>query len=402
MKRFAAFMIALCVVTGFLGGRSAAEAKGPATFATAPKISKRDLPAFLPMLRWDMTMEELKAAQLGAPPVVTGDTAVYYGVSLLDQLATVVCTFGGRQYDSLDMVLIVLAEGELDPQQSYKKLSAALNEQYGEPGSVSRQWLASGEGDRSGAAAVANGAYQEFAYYEGLGFHLSCTLEDWDGTLVASALFQRGGALGALDYANPNYSNVKLEKKLDRESPVGVFALTRPTQRPASATPAQEVTLPGPARIPAGIAWGMSRGEVRALETARKNRATEDSAGWLRYASEQPDGRMASTAYYFEDDALSRIYYIYEDEHEDKGRHMDDFDEVSESLAEALGEPTDSGLEWRRSAYQGDPEWYGLAVSLGDLRVNEIWVLNDMSVTHEMTGEDHVVTHYLEYAAPER
>jgi len=71
-------------------------------------------------------------------------------------------------------------------------------------------------------------------------------------------------------------------------------------------------------------------------------------------------------------------------------------------LADALGEPTSSGVEWRRYVYKDNPEQYGLAVSLGDLRFSESWVREAFYVTHGLVGEDHAATHYLEYAEPGR
>ncbi len=371
--------------------------RGSASFSVESPIQKSDLPAFLPMLRWDMSMEQLLSAQLGAPPIVTADTVEFYGVPLLDLEATVVCTFGGVHYERLDWLLVILNDRTVEPQEAYRMLSAALNKQYGEPGSKRREWSTLTSGERTGgASAKVSGAFQEFSYYEGLKFQLSCTLEDWQGEMVASALFQRGVG-SAVDYSN---TKMKESTFTSRASVFEAVAAT-PTPTPVpivSARDARATALPGSALVRSGVRWGMSREEARALEGTQ---AIEDSEHWLRYSIEQEGGEPYLLAYYFEEDALKRFYLIQQNDFENLNDHIDIFEVISAKITEALGEADDFKVDWVRDAYRGRPEHYGLAVSLGDLRVTEMWVKEDVSITHGLVGEDHEITHYLEYAQPD-
>ncbi|WP_242120945.1 hypothetical protein [Aestuariivivens sediminicola] len=105
----------------------------------------------------------------------------------------------------------------------------------------------------------------------------------------------------------------------------------------------------------------------------------------------------ASLIFRFEEGNLNLIMYTFKEKHSNENIYIEDFLNLKELLIEKYGEPNLDETEWRRDLYKGDTQYYGLAISMGDLIYKVQWLLPDTDIRLLLYGDNYKVKHTLAY-----
>lgn len=167
------------------------------------------------------------------------------------------------------------------------------------------------------------------------------------------------------------------------------------------------------------VAWGMTPAQVRATESARGEIAGSPGEVLLRYDSIRLGELDAQVLYFFANDRLIRAKYVFTAEHADLNEFIRDFRAVTPLLVDKHGKPALDRAIWEDDSTQLEPKSYldqdraspanilpsdpnvGLAVSLGHLRLLSQWETARTRVSHLLAGQDHRITHQIEYRSAE-
>jgi hypothetical protein len=166
--------------------------------------------------------------------------------------------------------------------------------------------------------------------------------------------------------------------------------------------------------------WGMTQAQVLATE-ANKPSEIRQSDGELivRYDSIQLSGLPGRAVYIFAKDKLVRAKYLFDVEHDEENDFIVDFKTIELVLMEQYGEPASSRAFGESDLCQQEPKSYldqdraapseillsdrfvGLAVALGQLKLYTQWAASRTKILHGLTGQDHHITHQIEYLSVE-
>ena len=146
--------------------------------------------------------------------------------------------------------------------------------------------------------------------------------------------------------------------------------------------------------------WGMDRAQVMAIEGTPPSKIGEGGGEIvLRYESARLAGLDCRVVYIFAKDKLVRTKYIFQQEHDKKNDYLADFTMVDAFFMGTMERPTGQRVSWYKETYKGEPQEYGVAVSLGQLLYSTQWKGARTIVTHALSGENGTITHEVEYVS---
>jgi len=148
--------------------------------------------------------------------------------------------------------------------------------------------------------------------------------------------------------------------------------------------------------------WGMTQAQVVATESTKPSLV--DGRGGevvVRYDSFIFAGMACRLVYIFAGDKLVRAKYVFQREHSDKNDFLGDFTTVDPFLVEKFGKPSAEHVFWKNDLYKDEPRNYGLAASMGHLQYLTRWKDLRTVISHVLTGDNHVITHEIEYVSVE-
>lgn len=133
--------------------------------------------------------------------------------------------------------------------------------------------------------------------------------------------------------------------------------------------------------------WGMTKSEVKALETARFMSETDEG---LMYHGEASVYAGAKVVYVFEEGKFTSGSYVVTNNYSDKSLHLDDYNRLKTDLSEQYGEPTSDEHHWKSEAYRkvATEDQLGSMVAKGHLMYFTEWALEEMKVLLFLEGED--------------
>ena len=176
------------------------------------------------------------------------------------------------------------------------------------------------------------------------------------------------------------------------------------------------LTLPVSAQDFRRTTWGMNRTQVMAAEPV-KPADVREAAGEVvvRYDSAQLGGLKGRLVYILAKNKLVRAKYIFDAGHANQNDFIADYRTVEPVLMESYGKPSDERAVWTDDSTQDEPKSYldqdraspanilpsdklvGFAVSLGHLKLYTRWQTPRTKILHALTGENHTITHQVEY-----
>lgn len=142
------------------------------------------------------------------------------------------------------------------------------------------------------------------------------------------------------------------------------------------------------------VSWGASPSEVRAAEASEPHLAQDN---YLDF--EVRLGRFACLAVYvFVGGRLVRGKYLLLEEYQNLTSHLNDFDELKNSVIKKYGDPKNDRTFWSNDLYKDDYLEWGMAVSCGHLSKFADWETAQSKVNVALYGENFNVTVSVEYS----
>jgi hypothetical protein len=167
-------------------------------------------------------------------------------------------------------------------------------------------------------------------------------------------------------------------------------------------------------------AWGMTQAQVRATESAPPAEVGENRGEVVvKYDGVRVGDLAGRAVYIFAKDRLVRAKYLFDGEHRELNEFIRDFRIVEPILIEKFGRPAVDRAIWEDDSTQLEPKSYldqdrasaenilpsdplvGLAVSLGHLKLYTQFAGTRTKVIHLLTGQDHHITHEVEFRGAE-
>lgn len=141
--------------------------------------------------------------------------------------------------------------------------------------------------------------------------------------------------------------------------------------------------------------WGASKAEVKKLYPAAK-----EHDGSLALTNKVA-GKNALTVFVFSENKLTVAGVVLTERYMNKNSHLADYAELKSLLTKKYGEPATDETSWSQDLYRGDAEHYGMAVSVGHLRLWSTWETEKTSIELSCFGENFDVTVRVRYASKE-
>ena len=137
--------------------------------------------------------------------------------------------------------------------------------------------------------------------------------------------------------------------------------------------------------------WGMSPKEVKQHYPKLKK---EGEYYAQEYSISDVDGFLA---FDFHEDKLVRVFFISNERYTNDNAHLSDFDTLAGLLEKKYGAPGIDNIIWDNDLYPDDPSSYGMAVSVGHLKINKGWDQGNTRVGLMLSGQNFKVSLSLVY-----
>ena len=142
--------------------------------------------------------------------------------------------------------------------------------------------------------------------------------------------------------------------------------------------------------------WGMSKAEVRAVETARPTEDPDDE-GYLLYR-DSVEGLNCLLGYLFINDRLVRALYVIDQKHTDPTDYLSDYQRLKQALNQEYGQPAEDQEVWSNNLYRGKRAEYGNAVSLGHLKRYTAWKTPTSDIDIFLTGNNRRINLSIDFS----
>jgi len=116
--------------------------------------------------------------------------------------------------------------------------------------------------------------------------------------------------------------------------------------------------------------WGTSKQEVKATLTDKDKIIDEADNG---FAVKNADTSEYGILYCFTDDKLTHGAYVYDEEHYNKNKYIDEYGNMQDILTDKYGEPETDEWIWSDDLFKDDRGSWGLAMSIGHLTTVTEW-----------------------------
>jgi len=141
--------------------------------------------------------------------------------------------------------------------------------------------------------------------------------------------------------------------------------------------------------------WGDSSAKIKSME---KSKLILDGGDKLLTYESEISNLKPTLSYYFKNNKLSSVLYTFTEEHSNKNLYIEDYEKTKALLTEKYGEPSKVKEEWRSDLFKGDKQYYGLAISKGDLELNAIWKLDRTYIVCRIFGDNGNIDHGIFYS----
>jgi tetratricopeptide (TPR) repeat protein len=141
--------------------------------------------------------------------------------------------------------------------------------------------------------------------------------------------------------------------------------------------------------------WGQSRKTVRSLYPTAQ--LASDSTLFLK---DQIGGSPAVVWFEFVSNKLVSVSIRQDAEHVNKSLYISDYQRLQQRLREKYG-PAEEDVNWLNSLYKEEPEQYGMAISVGHLRLSTTWETPKTHIRLACTGENFKLFVLISYTSRE-
>ncbi len=132
--------------------------------------------------------------------------------------------------------------------------------------------------------------------------------------------------------------------------------------------------------------WGKNPSAIRAAVTGT---IRDDQQGKLIYLRNVGD-HGALEGYEFRQDILVRGQYLLLQRPLNRlNEFIDYYQRVKQTVTEQYGQPSLDHIVWENDLYQPVPDYWGVAVMMGQLRYQAKWETEEGTITLDLTGDHH-------------
>jgi hypothetical protein len=139
--------------------------------------------------------------------------------------------------------------------------------------------------------------------------------------------------------------------------------------------------------------WGMSKDQVKSLEKTEPIYHINDT---LTFKGKILNSQV-HIIYKFVDNQLRTGMYTFVASKVNNNVYLRDYDRVNESLDLKYGKPETRKEIWGNELYKEKTGFYGLAVSMGHLRLESSWSEERTIVLHKLSGVNNIIDHSISY-----
>ncbi len=139
--------------------------------------------------------------------------------------------------------------------------------------------------------------------------------------------------------------------------------------------------------------WGMSKEEVRAIESAEPDYESEDGLGY----DVTIDGKNFLCLYAFLEDKLYQAGYHYVDTHVNDNNYIVNFEELKELLIQKYGKPKVDEIIWKNDLFKDDIQHWGMAICMGHLEYYTAWENESTRTLIKLYGDNYEISMIIGY-----
>lgn len=145
------------------------------------------------------------------------------------------------------------------------------------------------------------------------------------------------------------------------------------------------------------LIWGMTREKVKETEGVHQYESdkTKDGFDYIYYIG-KANGLECILAFYFVDNKLFRVRYLFTEKHSTKNLYVDDFVNVESTLEDKYGKATIE-KSWTDDLYKDNFNDWGMALAIGHLTMYTSRNLEKTEIYHEVSGDNYDISHTLSF-----
>lgn len=144
-----------------------------------------------------------------------------------------------------------------------------------------------------------------------------------------------------------------------------------------------------------GVPWGSSMATIKATVSGPPS---FEEAEALVYPAVVAD-LQCNALYLLVNDQLVRAKYILNETYTNANNYLRAVEQLKTALSAKYGVPDSDDSYWSNDLYKDDPQYWGMAVSHGDLTRFVIWNRPEMTIYLALKGENYEVQVEVEYVS---
>lgn len=143
--------------------------------------------------------------------------------------------------------------------------------------------------------------------------------------------------------------------------------------------------------------WGDGRAAVVESEPIEPADETDVYVAYIT----QVAGLDCAAFFTFAQDQLVHGFYTIREEHSEPQASLNDYQRLGELLQTKYGDPVYDQIVWNNTLYQDEPSEWGMAVSVGHMRMFSQWQSKTTDVELLLVGDNYQVTLAINYRSRE-
>lgn len=143
--------------------------------------------------------------------------------------------------------------------------------------------------------------------------------------------------------------------------------------------------------------WGMNQTQVVRLEGNPAVRENSDGLDIIQYPEKILE-MDCMIGYVFTDNKLAKARYSFLVKHVDNNQYFQDYRNIKDILIQKYGNPESEKTLWHEKAYRNDQSNWGLALSLGHLEFDSLWLDSETEIQLRLYGRGNRIMLVVEYS----
>ena len=146
--------------------------------------------------------------------------------------------------------------------------------------------------------------------------------------------------------------------------------------------------------------WGMNTYQVINSENnAPSDSITSTTGRSIIIYKSSINNISCDIGYIFIKNQLTRVKYIFNNEHSNKNEFIDDYKNIRELLIKKYGTPVKNETIWKNDLFKKDYDQWGTAISIGHLGYFSTWENNKTYIICYLNGDNYEIKFGIEYSS---